>query len=74
MADQVKGITIDFRGDTTEQSKAINKVRNEAKEFDKELSYIDKSLKFNPKNVDLLRQKIAVLSDATKQAKRISPK
>lgn len=70
MADKVKGITIEFRGDTTELSKAINKVRNEAKEFDKELSYIDKSLKFNPKNIDLLKQKIAVLSDATKAGEK----
>lgn len=66
MADKIKGITIEFRGDTTELSKAINKVRNEARSFDKELGYIDKSLKFNPKNIDLLKQKMAVLKDATK--------
>ena len=66
MADKIKGITIEFRGDTTELSKAINKVRNEAKSFEKELGYIDKSLKFNPKNIDLLKQKMAVLKDATK--------
>lgn len=70
MADKIKGITIEFRGDTTELSKAINKVRNEAKEFDKELSYIDRSLKFNPKNLDLIKQKIAVLSDATKSSEK----
>lgn len=64
---EVKGITIEFRGDTTELSKAINQVRNEAKSFDKELGYINRSLKFNPKNVDLLKQKIAVLSDATQK-------
>lgn len=64
---EVKGITIEFRGDTTELSKAINQVRNEAKGFDKELGYINRSLKFNPKNVDLLKQKIAVLSDATQK-------
>ena len=70
MADRVKGITIEFRGDTTDLSKAINKVRNETKDFEKELGYIDKSLKFNPKNVDLLRQKIAVLSDATEKGEK----
>lgn len=67
---EVKGITIEFRGDTTELSKAINQVRNEAKSFDKELGYINRSLKFNPKNVDLLKQKIAVLSDATQKGEK----
>ena len=68
MSEAVKGITIQFRGDTTELSKAINKMRNEAKEVDKELGYINNSLKFNPKNVDLLKQRLAILKDTTKKA------
>ena len=70
MAGNVKGITIEFRGDTTQLSKAINQIRSEAKSFDKELGYINKSLKFDPKNVDLMRQKIAVLKDATKSGEQ----
>lgn len=70
MAGKVKGITIEFRGDTTQLSKAINQIRSEAKSFDKELGYINNSLKFNPKNVDLMRQKIAVLKDATKSGEQ----
>ena len=66
----VKGITIEFRGDTTQLSKAINQIRGEAKSFDKELGYINNSLKFNPKNIDLMRQKIAVLKDATKSGEQ----
>lgn len=66
----VKGITIEFRGDTTQLSKAINQIRSEAKSFDKELGYINNSLKFNPKNLDLMRQKIAVLKDATKSGEQ----
>lgn len=66
----VKGITIEFRGDTTQLSKAINQIRSEAKSFDKELGYINNSLKFNPKNIDLMRQKIAVLKDATKSGEQ----
>lgn len=66
----VKGITIEFRGDTTKLSSALNQVRNEAKSFDKELKYIDNSLKFNPKNVDLLRQKIAVLKETTETGEK----
>jgi phage-related minor tail protein len=65
MAD-VKGITIPIRGDATELSKALGKIRAEARDVDKELGYINKSLKFNPNNVDLLRQKLAVLNKAAK--------
>ena len=68
MAGNIKGITISFRGDTTQLSSAINQMRGEAKSLDKELGYINKSLKFNPKNVDLLKQKMAVLQDATSKS------
>ena len=68
MSEAVKGITIQFRGDTTQLSKAINKVRQEAKGVDKELGYINNSLKFNPHNVDLLKQRLAILQDTTKKA------
>lgn len=69
MAGNIKGITIEFRGDTTQLSKAINQMRGEAKNLDKELGYINKSLKFNPKNVDLWKQKQIVLNNAVKQGK-----
>lgn len=68
MSEAVKGITISFRGDTTQLSSAINQMRGEAKALDKELGYINKSLKFSPKNVDLLKQKMAVLQDATSKS------
>lgn len=67
---EIKGITIELNGDTSGLIKAINKVRQETKSFDKELGYIDNSLKFNPRNVDLLRQKIAVLTDTTKAGEK----
>lgn len=67
MAGNVKGITIEFRGETTELDKALKKVRSEAKETGKELGYIKNSLKFNPKNVELWKQKQTVLNDAIKQ-------
>lgn len=65
----VKGITISFRGDTTQLSKAINQMRGEAKGLDKELGYINNSLKFNPKNVDLLKQRLAILKESTSKSK-----
>ena len=69
MAGNVKGITIVFRGDTTNLSSAINKMRNESKALDKELGYINKSLKFDPHNVDLLKQRLAVLQESTSKSK-----
>lgn len=69
MGDTVKGITIQFRGDTTELSSAINKMRTEAKGLDKELGYIKTSLKFDPKNVNLLKQKMELLKEATNKSK-----
>lgn len=68
MAGNIKGITIAFRGDTTQLSSAINQMRGEAKALDKELGYINNSLKFNPHNVDLLKQRLAILRDTTKKA------
>lgn len=66
----VKGITITFRGDTTQLSKAINQMRGEAKGLDKELGYIKTALKFDPKNVNLLKQKMALLKESTSKSKK----
>lgn len=69
MAGNVKGITIEFRGDTTQLSKAINQMRGEAKGLDKELGYIKTALKFDPKNVNLLKQKMELLKQSTSKSK-----
>ena len=68
MAGTVKGITIEFRGDTTKLSRAIGEVRKETRDLDKELGYIDNSLKFNPGNLDLIKQKMTVLEQAADKA------
>lgn len=70
MAGNIKGITISFRGDTTQLSKAINQMRDEAKELDKELGYIKTALKFDPKNVNLLKQKMELLKQSTSKSKK----
>lgn len=69
MAGNIKGITIEFRGDTTQLSKAINQMRGEAKGLDKELGYIKTALKFDPKNVNLLKQKMELLKQSTSKSK-----
>lgn len=65
----IKGITIEFNGDTKPLQKALRKVKDETKDIDKELKSVNHALKFDPKNVDLLRQKQELLKkkiDATK--------
>ena len=69
MAGNIKGITIEFRGDTSKLSQAINKIRKEAKGLDKELDYINKSLKFNPTSVTMWSQKQKVLTQQVKDTK-----
>lgn len=57
MAGNVKGITIEFRGDTTSLDKALRKIEQDTKAIDRELKQVNKALKFNPTSVELWRQK-----------------
>lgn len=61
MAGNIKGITIEFRGETTSLDKALRKVNQETRAIDRELKAVDKALKFNPSSVDLWRQKQELL-------------
>ncbi len=70
MAGNVKGITIEFRGDTTKLEKALRTVRSDAKGIDKELRDINTALKFNPRNTELLAQKQTVLKQKVAQTSK----
>lgn len=63
MAGDIKGITIEFRGNATPLQKAIRQVDSELKKTTKELTNVNKALKFNPGNVDLWRQKQQLLKE-----------
>lgn len=67
MADRIKGITIEFNGDTTQLDKALRKIKDESKGIDKELREVNNALKFNPKNVELMAQKQKLLKDKVEQ-------
>lgn len=69
MAGNIKGITIEFRGDTTRLDKALRQVNNETRNIDKELRNVDKALKFNPTSVELWRQKQQLLSQKIAETK-----
>ena len=70
MSGNIKGITVEFRANTTPVTKAINTMRREAKSLDKELGYINKSLKFNPTSVTLWSQKQTVLKTAVSDTEK----
>lgn len=63
MAGNIKGITIEFRGDTTQLDKAIRQVEKESKSLDTELKNVNRALKFNPKNTELMKQKFQIMSE-----------
>lgn len=69
MAGNIKGITIEFNGDTTKLDKALREVRNSTKSLDKELKDVNKALKFNPTSVDLWKQKQEILRQKITQTK-----
>lgn len=67
MASNIKGITIELNGDATGLSRAINSVNKSLRHTQSELKGVDTLLKFDPANVDLLRQKQELLSQSIEQ-------
>lgn len=69
MAGNVKGVYIEFRGDTTQLDKALRQVGNETKKIDQNLKQVNNALKFNPTSVDLWRQKQQLLTQKINETK-----
>lgn len=67
MAGNVKGITIQFKGETSQLEQAIRKVNSSTKDIDKNLREVNNALKFNPTKVDLWRQKQDLLKSKIKE-------
>ena len=67
MAGNIRGITIEFAGDTTKLDKALRQIKNSTKDIDKELRDVNKALKFNPTSVELWRQKQDLLKQKIKE-------
>lgn len=63
----IRGITIEFGGDVTPLQKALRELRKDTKGLDNELKDVNKALKLDPKNVDLIRQKQQLLKDDIKK-------
>lgn len=62
MADRIKGITIELNGDATGLDKALKGVNNEIRDTEKELRDVNRLLKLDPGNTELLTQKQRLLT------------
>ena len=66
---KVRGVTIQIGGDTTELSKALSGVNSQINKTQKELKDVEKLLKLDPSNTELLRQKHELLGKQVEQTK-----
>ncbi|MBR5299822.1 MAG: hypothetical protein IKU36_06195 [Bacteroidales bacterium] len=67
MANGIKGITIEFKGDTTQLGKALNSVNKEIRATDSALREVNKALELDPTNTELLAQQEALLAKQVEQ-------
>lgn len=66
---QIKGITIEIDGKTTGLTKALKAANSEIKTTKSQLNSVEKALKLDPKNVDLLKAKQNALNGVIKETK-----
>ena len=64
MAGRIKGITVEIGGDTTGLEKALKNVNSTIKNTQSELKDVNRLLKLDPSNTELLSQKQRALKDA----------
>lgn len=69
MAGNLKGLTIEIGGDTTGLDKALKSVNSKARSLSGELGEVNKLLKLDPGNTELLAQKQEILADAIANTK-----
>lgn len=69
MASRIEGITIEIGGDTTNLQKSLKGVDSSIRQTQNALKDVNKLLKLDPTNTDLLRQKQTLLKQAVEQTK-----
>lgn len=66
----IRGITVEIGGDTTKLGKAIADSEKKSRSLQTELREIEKLLKFDPTNTELLAQKQKVLADMVEETSK----
>lgn len=69
MASRIQGITVEIGGDTTKLSSALSKVNKEIRDTQSQLKDVNKLLKLDPGNADLMAQKQRLLTQAISETK-----
>ena len=69
MTSRIRGITVEIGGDTTKLQTALRNVDRELKSTQAQLRDVNKMLKLDPGNTDLMAQKHRLLGDAVKETK-----
>lgn len=67
MADRIKGITIEIGGDTTGLNKALSGTNKEIRNTQSQLKDVERLLKLDPSNTELLKQKQKLLAEAVEE-------
>lgn len=69
-AGNIKGISIVFDAKTTALETALNKVKGMARKVQSDLNAVNRSLRFDPKNTELIAQKQTLLKQKVEQSKQ----
>lgn len=69
MASRIQGITVEIGGDTTKLTNALKGVNGEIRNTQSQLKDVEKLLKLDPTNTELLSQKQRLLTDSVQATK-----
>ncbi len=69
IASKIKGIVIEIGGDTQPLNKALSDVNKKSKDLQSELRQVERLLKMDPGNTELLAQKQKILAEAVENSK-----
>lgn len=69
MANKIKGLTIEIGGETTALTKALGEVNKHSRDLKSELRDVERLLKLDPGNTELLSQKQKILAESIENTK-----
>ena len=70
MANVIKGLTVEIGGDTTKLGKALEDVNQKSRDLSSELGQVNKLLRMDPGNTELLAQKQKILAEAVENTSK----